>query len=497
MVILFSEIFANISLAWLRIVFAEGPRQVINALTLYSVLQAKLIPVGEHAPNDGHTPIAQFFVNLSILAGQNREQATILFGMLFTLIIWVFSALSLMLAFIFYVLFLWHHIPSADGNLSKYCRRKIEKRLHRIVMETVNTALEKGDKLRAANDLARPGFAGTAISDVKRQPTFPSLDNGAVADSLHSSSQHQSRSDIASFISRPGSRNTSDSAASIIRGPTIPDMSRFSRRPDLPSRQATQSSLNSHTSYGSDAPLLSQAGGMGLGGQDRSQTDLTTNPTSADLDRSLPRQRPFPDRSLSGQSGSFQRPQNPQMGPPRRQYTDTTVMSSSSNNTAIHHNRPLVNRDPSATSLRRPMTPLSNGEAANLQEFEMHPPRAGSAMSHRATPQNVSQVYIPYKPYNPNGQPPPIQNFAMPFNHREPGAQSPLRAEMPERSGTAPLPQPAAGQHSGFAAIGVNDSFRQPMQMPARPATAGPGPDQRFMQNGWGDSRGPPPARHW
>ena len=87
--------------------FAEGPRQIINAVTLYTVMKANLIPVGQHAASQGHTPIAQFFVNVQILADADKQQAVILFGMLFTLVIWVFTAFGLILACLFYVIFLW------------------------------------------------------------------------------------------------------------------------------------------------------------------------------------------------------------------------------------------------------------------------------------------------------------------------------------------------------------------------------------------------------
>ena len=42
--------------AWLRIVFAEGPRQVVNAMTLFSVMKLNLIPEGEHAAPEGKSP---------------------------------------------------------------------------------------------------------------------------------------------------------------------------------------------------------------------------------------------------------------------------------------------------------------------------------------------------------------------------------------------------------------------------------------------------------
>lgn len=106
-------------------------------------MQLNLIPEGEHAATDGRAPVLQFFVNVGILADSSPEQAVILFGMLFTLIIWVISAISLLIAVVLYLLFLFHHIPSADGGLSGYCRRKINGRMEKIVKVKVDKALKK------------------------------------------------------------------------------------------------------------------------------------------------------------------------------------------------------------------------------------------------------------------------------------------------------------------------------------------------------------------
>ncbi|MBN6743396.1 hypothetical protein JKG47_23645, partial [Acidithiobacillus sp. MC6.1] len=87
---------------------------------LYSVFKAKLDPT--EASGVGST-ILTFFKNIGILASEEHQQAVILSGMVFTLVIWIFAALSLIIALILYLLFLWHYIPNADGGLSGYCER--------------------------------------------------------------------------------------------------------------------------------------------------------------------------------------------------------------------------------------------------------------------------------------------------------------------------------------------------------------------------------------
>ncbi|EZF31980.1 hypothetical protein H101_04430 [Trichophyton interdigitale H6] len=159
--------------AWLRVIFAQGPRQVINGITLYSVAQLNLIPIGEHAAPEGTSAVSQFFINIEALAEKDRLQALILFSMLFTLVIWAFEFLSFCVAVLLYLLFLWHHIPSEDGTLSVYCRRKINRRLERIVKKKVDKALTNAvvlqDRKRTNTDLE------TGVASIKRNPTLPTL----------------------------------------------------------------------------------------------------------------------------------------------------------------------------------------------------------------------------------------------------------------------------------------------------------------------------------
>lgn len=211
------------SIAWLRILFAEGPRQVINAITLYTVMKANLIPEGQHAANGGKSPIAQFFLNVRILADANNQQAAILFGMLFTLIIWVFAAFGLILACLFYVIFLWHHIPSLDGTLARYCRRKVDKRLAQIVGVKIKRAIEREDRQ----------WNGDSISNsrLKHQPTLPILDDDKFALSRQTTQSTLTRDGPQSpldSVNPFGGEEHSLSALVRICGPSLPPSSCFS-----------------------------------------------------------------------------------------------------------------------------------------------------------------------------------------------------------------------------------------------------------------------------
>lgn len=306
--------------ACLRIVFAEGPRQVINAITLYSVMQADLVPTGQHKVTKGHTPISQFFINIQILANHNKEQAAILFGMLFTLIIWVLYALGLLIAVLFYLLFLLNHIPSKDNGLSNYCRRKIDSRLQKIVGVKVNKALAKANTNRMLHEFnaVKRGAPG----QVKRQPTLPMLDTDLnykahdIPPPLRRANDTTYSSFRTGHSSRTGTPGSRDGESAIL------DI--FPTRPSPPSRTATQNSAFSYTTYNSKAPLLNDAAKVGYGppGRNnspagvshmRSQHSLNSNDPSIDRSatlrsqdsrRSINRSIPLTGRSLTTRSQS-------------------------------------------------------------------------------------------------------------------------------------------------------------------------------------------------
>lgn len=460
----------------MRICFAEGPRQAINALTLYSVMRADLVPTGSHAAKDGNSPVAQFFVNVKILAGTEKEQAAILFGMLFTLVIWVFSALSLMLAVIFYIVFLWHHIR--EGSLSKYCRRKIDSRLHKIVMIKVNKALEKDIKVRGKQEGNGSG-PSNFDEHVKRQPTLPNLLSGPPQDTPPISRQ-TTQTEFSPFDSRPSTPLNNQSANNLPREPTIPNVFATAQRPQPPSRATTQSSLRSNMSYGDDVPLMASAGAMGYG-----HPGSRNVPSRMDSADSLPHSRPPPSRSYTGSSQGTQRsfdPSAPRMGPPSRTNTDMSGRTTPATYAAQPEARKPMPRDMSfsgAPGRSAGPTPLSRRPT---QEYEMQtqppmnrpngPPNNSGYVAFNPNAHSTGRPGYPTTVTPSSGQP-PTRNFTLP--HRPPqneyfGSDT----GVPQRSGTAPIPESASFNNYQGRAYGA------PLQPPSadpihyRPATAGP-----------------------
>ncbi|KAF1925952.1 uncharacterized protein M421DRAFT_102810 [Didymella exigua CBS 183.55] len=246
----------------LIVIVAQGPRIAINAMTLYAVMQAQLLPVGEHASED-RSAFEQFFLNIkTMIETGNRQETIVYFTMLFSLVIWVIAALGIIISCIFYIFFLWHYIPRSDGSLTNYCRRKVETRLSRIVGKKMKKAIEKEDQKRKAEE--QKAMKKGTFNSTSSKPTLPSLvgkeDDGASIYGIQRSETFSTVTSLPPYSSNPLSRTNTvatNSSAGVVRKPTLPTLN---ERPG-PSRSDTGYST---TSYGSNAPLLNQASDMGM-----------------------------------------------------------------------------------------------------------------------------------------------------------------------------------------------------------------------------------------
>ncbi|KAI4284729.1 MAG: hypothetical protein L6R38_001185 [Xanthoria sp. 2 TBL-2021] len=474
--------------AWMRIIFAQGPRQLLNAQTLYSVMQADLLPADQHAAKDGRSNMSQFWTNVGILANHNREQAAILFGMLFTLIIWLISVISLLFACIFYLTFLWRHIPTSDGTLSRYCRRKVDTRLSKIVSKKVDKALARGERLRAQE--GAKAFNGERPAHVKRQPTLP------LADEDHPSlnQAHLSRQTTQTTFSSGPSRHQSG-RTNPDRQPMIPIVSPLSDRPEAPSRSTTQSSYRPNQSYGSDVPLVAAAEAMGYAPPVRSFSRPT--PLRSVSDRPTPYEHPSAMRNPSAASRSTQQSYNATYSarpPPGRMTSNSTSRNLTRQNTdtsthnpamPFQHHSSMNSRPPTRQGRQTPALIIPYTNTPAIQEIEMHtqPPPSSSSNG---------QQYVAYNPNihnastsssarnfsSPTRPPPPMHDYfpPQPSPVERPGTAPPVRrpgtAPLPpllqQRSGTAPIPQYDASSYQHH----VQDASRAPI--PGRSATAAP-----------------------
>lgn len=206
-------------------------------------MQAQILPVGEHAAPKDQSPILQFFANIKTLIDKGDKRETIIyFTMLFSFVIWVIAALSLIISVVLYLLFLWHYIPNTDGTLTRFCRRKMEDRLDRIVNKRARKTAEEKEAKRKRE--AEKALRGGKV----RKQNF--LDDET--DSIRSV---QTTTTLPPYPA-PARSNTSSTLAPTPTTRTAPDaQSTWGGRP-IPSRTDTGFSTTSN------APLLKEAGAM-------------------------------------------------------------------------------------------------------------------------------------------------------------------------------------------------------------------------------------------
>ncbi|KAI8355628.1 hypothetical protein EDC96DRAFT_516058 [Choanephora cucurbitarum] len=104
---------------WKKVIVAQAPRQIIAGMTVYALLYS--------AWNDqkGHFHFATDWD----VYGADWQQRVTLISMSFTCILWVLSALSILLAIFLYFFVLCQ----IQGNLKEYCCHKIDKRIDEIL----------------------------------------------------------------------------------------------------------------------------------------------------------------------------------------------------------------------------------------------------------------------------------------------------------------------------------------------------------------------------
>ena len=433
--------------------------------------------------------------------------------MLYVLIVWLFSAISLFIAFLMYITFLWHHIPSADGSLTQFCRRKIEKRLNQIVRMKVDKAIAKEHKDRV-NRVATGGIGASVGApasnhdlDYKRQPTLPNLDNSAEIPPVPLSRQttgtnltpFESRPaspfgtrPASPFVERPSSPRPSARSGLTNQEPTVPDLGGMSSRPDAPSRNGTQSSLHSNTSYASDSPLMGGAAEMGYRSPNRHSPP--SGPSRMESERSVSSNREPPPRSYTGTSQYTQRSASAgpsKMGPPPRQNTGMRGRSMTPTSFTMQGaGRGPMSRDPSiasASSQRRPPPGPPGLSRRPTQEYEMQAPTP-SSIKPLPLPSSGGSSYTPFNPSQsrnisqPRRTPPPMDYFG--------------EGHVPPRVWTAPAAQQSAGMYDDSIYDAYGASEPSPASQPFtsfRSATAGPGPrpgPRSHNGSGWNSNGG-------
>lgn len=235
---------------WLRIIVAEGPRVVINALTFISVFKLQTLVKDKNA-SEGFD---KFWTNVSELYKDDKMQVIVLGTMAFTTLLWALAILRLLLASILYGCFLWHAMGEGN-NLRGYCKERIDTRMGAIMQK-------KHDKAVAAEKQKRRSLL--------RQPTLPLLVSG------ESQGYHpEAMSSTAKLVpSPPESVRMAPTKVDMNREPTLPKLNREPVVPNIselergikspgamsgihhpaPARTMTRRTNESHDGYSTPPP---------------------------------------------------------------------------------------------------------------------------------------------------------------------------------------------------------------------------------------------------
>jgi len=116
--------------SWKRLLLADGPRQAINALTLYAVYK-----VNSNKPGNWWNPSKYFNGSISVSA--------LTITTFFTVIVFAGSLLLLLAAAICYIPLLLH----IRGNLKEYCCHIVDKRIEEVIARERSNRLQETAKL--------------------------------------------------------------------------------------------------------------------------------------------------------------------------------------------------------------------------------------------------------------------------------------------------------------------------------------------------------------
>lgn len=375
--------------------------------------------------------------NIRELAQSNPQTALVLAGMIFTLVVWVFSLLFLIAAILFYILFLWHWIPQADGGLGGYCERKVNKALVKIVRKKVNKALAKE---QAARDKADFGYSAKTgeKNPLERQATLPTIPNVAASGGdklpeMPTLQRTDTFSTLPPYVSRPAS-------------PGSFELNNMDQKRPIPNRSGT---MSSSTTYSSHAPLAYSGADMGT------SSPLSPAPTLPSIDFNSNYGAPPLRSNTSNSQRSFSRP-------------GLGHLQTNSNSSLGHQ----AYGSQSSIPVRYTETPSNYGS-----ESMAYPP---SVRSPTARP--MDGYNRPPMPPGGNGYPlrsPTTGPGSDRFSPMD-GRSSPAPSTYSSRSGLPSNPTPRPTNPSGYQPFQPSRSATGPL--PVR--TPQPGPPTRNMTTG-------------
>ncbi|TEB30162.1 vacuole protein [Coprinellus micaceus] len=149
--------------SWKRLLLADGPRQTINAVTLYAVWVLRKDRDG------GWWEISKYF------AGNKMSTTLLTITALFTVLVFAGSLLLLIVAAICYIPLIFH----IRGNLKEYCCHKVDKRIGDVMKRRRKERLAENAKFaqkEAMGDYSHlKNKKGEVVGKPLPQPTLPNI----------------------------------------------------------------------------------------------------------------------------------------------------------------------------------------------------------------------------------------------------------------------------------------------------------------------------------
>ncbi|KAI8064100.1 hypothetical protein BDF21DRAFT_428219 [Thamnidium elegans] len=145
--------------SWKRILLAEAPRQVINVVTLITILP-KWIKI-----NDGVT-----IVNTGL--GKTLMQQVMTGTMIFSTLVFAISFILICIAAVIYIPLLCH----IRGNLKEYCCHKVDKRIEELLKKQARKRIKANESSNHTKKSKKEDIEMCALP----QPTLPNVDMNAL-----------------------------------------------------------------------------------------------------------------------------------------------------------------------------------------------------------------------------------------------------------------------------------------------------------------------------
>ncbi|KAK6508011.1 hypothetical protein TWF481_006430 [Arthrobotrys musiformis] len=376
---------------WAQTLLADGPRQILNGMTLYAVMQAKIIPGTQKSGLSG------LLASIKALEEESLTQAIILSVMLFTCVWWILTFLSLAFAVVLWIMFIWHHVPSGH-TLGSYCREKIDKRLLGIVAKNHKRTIEEAREERMKADQAGLGA---------RKPTLPIFDDassGPAKPPMGPTLPSITEKPVAPGLKRTNTMDTFTTTVSSRPDTSMPSRPPYAAaRPQFPMRSSTNDTAMSATSsmFDDSASLIG----------DRKDPFTRTN---------TPLYRPQPP------IGPYNRNYGPGHGPNSSQASLTNPYESAPlqphDFLGSQQYLPPINRNDTVSPFYQRQPPVNRNDT--ISPLGNGPPPV------QQRPLNFEPMQAPFQPFPPNNIPrrfpvrPQEQNF-------DSGIQQPPTAHTP------------------------------------------------------------------